>query len=614
MANAPALLTLHSNDVVFLTWRYEKKIDNCLGFSVKRKDVGSRGDFVPLPAWVGWEGGSNEKWEAKNTDVWPVQKFNWRDFTAKPGSTYQYQIVPMVGQPDKLQAVSDPSLILTSEPVTLTPDAGPEIQAYFNNGILSTQHVAHLLPSTSSGAPSSPKLLEHIRKAGDQLRLSLAGQMIDALKSLLKKAASEGGQCYCALYELDDPELIQLLIASKKYVHIILSSADVNEGPGKSREQLHGAGMDVSDRLLGSGHIGHNKFVVYLDAKGKPSAVLAGSTNWTSTGLCAQSNNSVIVTDPTIAVYYWDYWQRLQDDTKRAQNVPSQLQSDKFRSANNRARAAAGVADLWFSPNTKNKTKPKGVTLTSGTPGDMAEVFTAIEGAQQAILFLEFEPGTPSVLDKIKEVEEGNSALFVRGAATDANAISKFDDQRPITTELYHRSSTGEPDQVLETGVAATEIKDEFGYWKKELLKSSPKAHAIIHDKIVVIDPLSPQCAVITGSHNQGYKASYCNDENLLIFRGNQDLARAYATHVLDVYDHYRWRYWLQKKGDKAWTGLQKTPDWQDGYFQPGNMAYKELAFWFSIPAAQLQKSAAAAAASGRSAPEKPVRKTTGKR
>jgi phosphatidylserine/phosphatidylglycerophosphate/cardiolipin synthase-like enzyme len=43
---------------------------------------------------------------------------------------------------------------------------------------------------------------------------------------------------------------------------------------------------------------------------------------------------------------------------------------------------------------------------------------------------------------------------------------------------------------------------------------------AIIHDKIVVIDPFAENCVVITGSHNLGYKASYANDENMLIIKG----------------------------------------------------------------------------------------------
>jgi phosphatidylserine/phosphatidylglycerophosphate/cardiolipin synthase-like enzyme len=539
-----------------------------------------------------------------------VQKFSWRDFTAAPGQTYQYQVVPMVGTKDSLKALD--TMALTSPEVVLTPETANDIQAYFNNGILSTQSVAHYLPTSASGAPSSPDLLKHIRAKDDPLRERLAGQMIEALTSLLNRAQAGNGQCYCALYELDDDELVSELIKTKGKVHVVLSTAGNNDSTNHAnRQKLHAAGIDITDRLLDSAHIGHNKFVVYTDAKGSAEAVLAGSTNWTSTGLCAQSNNSVIISDPKIAGFYLDYWKRLKRDTQAADGVAHDLQAADFRDANQKPNVE-GNTTIWFSPNTKAKSKPKGVTLESGTPGDLAQAFQLIRGAKQAVMFLEFQPGSPSVLDVIKEAEDENAKLFIRGAATDPQAMEKFDEKNPVNTELYHRSATGDPDLVDETGVAATEIKDEFGYWKKELLKSSPGAHAIIHDKIVVIDPMSKSdCVVITGSHNQGYKASYCNDENLLIIRGNQPLALSYTTHVMDVYDHYRWRFWVQKAGDKAWTGLQTTPDWQDKYFQPANMAYQELEFWMSAPAGRQGSAAGSVSAIDRRPPGRGQRNKT---
>ena len=92
-----------------------------------------------------------------------------------------------------------------------------------------------------------------------------------------------------------------------------------------------------------------------------------------------------------------------------------------------------------------------------------------------------------------------------------------------------------------------------------------------------MIDPLDPDnCVVAFGSHNMGYKASYSNDENLVIVRGHQALAEAYAVHVLDVYDHYRFRAVeaeLKTKrrasaaapaADPRWDGFLDTTDaWQ---------------------------------------------------
>jgi hypothetical protein len=54
--------------VVFLAWQYEKQILECLGFTVRRKDLTQPGSaFEPLPAWVGWQGGSNQDWQPKTT-------------------------------------------------------------------------------------------------------------------------------------------------------------------------------------------------------------------------------------------------------------------------------------------------------------------------------------------------------------------------------------------------------------------------------------------------------------------------------------------------------------------------------------------------------------------
>jgi phosphatidylserine/phosphatidylglycerophosphate/cardiolipin synthase-like enzyme len=84
---------------------------------------------------------------------------------------------------------------------------------------------------------------------------------------------------------------------------------------------------------------------------------------------------------------------------------------------------------------------------------------------------------------------------------------------------------------------------------------------------------------VITGSHNLGFKASYANDENMLVLRGNKALALAYTTHVLDIYDHYKFRAVLEQQARDAMlkgkpkpkqpTGkgfLQTTDKWQDPY------------------------------------------------
>lgn len=562
-------IAISNNDVVQLAWSYDQKIPGCLGFAIFRQNQKDK-TWAPLPAWVGFKGQNNDAWTANTTEVWPVQKFQWRDLTAKAGESYIYRIVPTKGTPSttaKLQTL-DGQALLTNK-VTLTPDRG-EFRAYFNRGILSTQALAHKLPAGPSGTPNFKALMTHISNPADPIRKALAGQMLEGLELLLKRASTDGGSCYLALYELTDPELLPLLEHTPN-LHIILSNTGTDDKENEpAREALHGvAGLEMLDRFVPSGHIGHNKFCVYADTDGNAEAVLLGSTNWTNTAVCAQSNNALVVENAELADAYLKYWKRLKADTSQGAKQGATLRtSDKEPGARD-VPVDAGKATVWFSPNTPHAR----VSHPSGdeeTPPDLTEVFDLMSKAKQGILFLEFQPGTPSVIDHAAELMTQNPDLFVRGAATDPKAVDDFK-----RTTLFHRPGE-EPVDV----VAATAINDQFEFWRKELLKASPTAHAIIHDKIVVIDPMSPDCVVVTGSHNQGYRASYNNDENMLIVRGHQALAQAYAVHVMDVYDHYRFRYEIQQNKKDAFSGLDPSDDWQNKYFDETNAASKDTSVW----------------------------------
>lgn len=132
-------------------------------------------------------------------------------------------------------------------------------------------------------------------------------------------------------------------------------------------------------------------------------------------------------------------------------------------------------------------------------------------------------------------------------------------------------------------------INDLVGDFHKEL---SSAGHAIIHDKIVVIDPMSKtDCTVITGSHNLGFKASYANDENMVIIRGQSELALAYTVHVLDLYDHFKFRAVLEQQNRDAMLSgqsapkrpsdkgfLETTDKWQDPYL--AGQKGRELDYW----------------------------------
>ncbi len=553
--------TFANNDLTIIFWKYTEKIPQCLGFCIERVDTKTNKKAV-LPAWVGFQGQTNTDWKASDTAHLPIQKMSWLDVSAPRGGSFYYIITPMLGTPDTLLKTTDKSLILKTNAVILSPDAG-DFKAYFNRGILSTQSVSHSFEKNADGTPKFDGLVDKLKNPNDPLRAKLAGQFLEIVPSLIKRANTEGGSVYAALYELSDPMLIQTILDNKTKVHLILSNTGPDDATDKdARLQLHTAGMDITDRMLADGHIGHNKFMVYVNKNGIPQSVLTGSTNWTYTGLCAQTNNVLIINNPSIAQQYMDYWQRIKAD--------GQVQASNYRAVNNQVHSfdltPPVKADIWYSPNTQDNNK----STNSPLPSDMAEVFDLMSKAQKAILFLAFQPGTPSIIDKAAEIETANPLLFIRGAATDTKAVSDFN------TTLFHHGIKS-PNTV----VAASNINDQFSFWEKELLKT-PGGHAIIHDKVVVIDPFSPNCVVITGSHNLGYRASYNNDENMVIIKGNQALAAAYSVHILDVYDHYRWRYTLQTNKAKAFTGLLPNDTWQDKYFSNQQPSSLDSILWDS--------------------------------
>jgi hypothetical protein len=253
---------------------------------------------------------------------------------------------------------------------------------------------------------------------------------------------------------LTDTELLQLLIGSP-YVHLILSDAGKDDSTNRpARQALAESHTDVRSRIMPSGHIGHNKLVVYADATGTPRAVLTGSTNWTDTGLCGQSNNAVVVESDGLAAAYFAYWKRLGDDTEAAGGEARELQGSVLRKAN-RTPVDVQLGDgtpvrVWFSPNTAQKNNWK----DSEAPVDLAEVFGLIKGAKQAVLFLAFQPGSPSILDAVAGAQAANPDLFVRGAVTDPKAADDF------KTQLFHLSGA-KPDATV---VPATAITDQFSF------------------------------------------------------------------------------------------------------------------------------------------------------
>jgi phosphatidylserine/phosphatidylglycerophosphate/cardiolipin synthase-like enzyme len=206
---------------------------------------------------------------------------------------------------------------------------------------------------------------------------------------------------------------------------------------------------------------------------------------------------------------------------------------------------------------------------------DLEEARKIIEHAKRAVLFLMFNPGPKDTLLNgiIATARKGaqGKRLYIRGAinqdpSTAQNPVELFDSENSVKADF---------EAVLPAAI------DKATKWFRRELVKLPGTFAMVHSKVVLVDPFSEHPVVMTGSHNLGPKASGVNDENLLIIRDAPGLAAAYATNIMAVYNQYRWRFrrQTQAKG-KQWKGLQDDDGWQAGYLKAGSAALREIDFW----------------------------------
>jgi phosphatidylserine/phosphatidylglycerophosphate/cardiolipin synthase-like enzyme len=307
--------------------------------------------------------------------------------------------------------------------------------------------------------------------------------------------------------------------------------------------------------------LAHNKFMVIADPSGNPLSMWTGSTNWTMTGLCTQANNALYSEDPADARIYKDQWDKLSEQGD--ETSPDRRKANETPHVN-------GDHEIWFSP--------------MGEQMDLKSCNELIKGAKDGVLFTFFNPGPRnSLLNTIIDLTDSTNKetyrpdLFIEGVVNQ-NPGTK---QNPV--RLFKRDMKLDPSADV---VLPAAITGHQKYWEPELLKL-PTAHAMVHSKVIVIDPFSDNPIVITGSHNLGPKASGTNDENMFIVHRNNVIAQYYALKVQQIYKEYKFRHdqSVAKDGEE-WKGLADNDAWQirDPSNERDSERLRELAFWMGKP------------------------------
>jgi len=571
-------------DDALLFWSIAKPIQGCLGFAIDRERKMPDGTVKAdvLQNRVGFKVDKPKSGDHRPSTQWPFQRLWWTDHEVNLGDTVRYRVYPIVMQSGQLQALTAERSAWTAWQ-TLSGGSRDGYAAYFNRGLVISQFMSRYLESLriENGLATRKDALKAFKDSLDEhelpIRKFLSGALRTEMLALLEDAKKNGKDVYGALYELADDELVDGLCALGAKAHVVLANGSITKKKDETTEQarrrdenkparkaLKAAGVEVFDRFVSPGALGHNKFLVICNKAGKPESAWTGSTNWTSTGLCTQTNNGLLVTNGAFAKEYFDQWRRLRD---AGSEYPKPLVDSN--SEVKPVKTGKSSADIWFT-RTRKKV-------------DLAAIDAEINAAKDGVLFLMFQPGNSGALKTVRDLAKAKPALYVRGVVSTLPGDSA-DDESSVNVDVHtDASKTGlKLDVVQPRGVNA------FASWaatvaRKEFLtmQGGVIGFAIVHSKVIVIDPFTNP-VVITGSHNFSGNASTANDENFTIVRGNPELASSYAAHIMGVYDHYRWLNLLgdmqDKKATNSLTGyLQETDTWLPRKLKS---AAREMKFW----------------------------------
>ena len=577
-------------DDVLIAWQPDQWSDDWAGFQLERRDdTTQQVTVVPnrIPPKAGQ--GPVQPTGISSTQS-PIRRCIWTDHSVVATDNVSYRVTAMKSAANGTFAPDTASASDWTAPLIASGDAGGGLSAFFNRGTLMSQIVSRFVQGDVSDA-SLRQFLKNLETPGFQARRYLAGDALPEVLGFLRDADRRGSEIHAAIYEMNDHELVDALKPFGSRGHVLLGNGGATK-PWVAQE-LTAAKLDVHHRDLS--HRGasspsvHNKFVVESDASGKnASRVLTGSTNWTTTGLCTQLNNVLIVENTVIAQRFLDQWGKLVADKD---DMPASLMT-----SNSKPTTDNNISVYYAASNGQAEFKP---------------VLDLIAGAKEGALFLMFMPGQSPLLKALLDRAQKND-IYVRGVVSSVTPPKNPEDG-DITKVGGEVVKSGAPTQSFHNDVplpSGISENDKPSWAETEFnVKEMLNAHmmAIVHSKTIVVDPLSKDCAVITGSHNFSLSASQKNDENLVIVRGNQKLAQAYALHINGVYDHYSWRAYLGSGGDP--DQIYKP---LDGW-KPGGSRAQELNFWMNGPIPPQGTQGGASSSSPPKKPKPAARSKTGK-
>ena len=470
-----------------------------LGFAVRRIDQAT-GRSEWLPNFLRFKVNEGPDGPA-GTDRNPLQAFQWGDYTTEPGQRLRYEVVAMTGSPEDPQRGDEVALDVVCE----RPDDGRH-GIYFNRGVAGSQ--------------------AYTRKFGDHspLEVPAAAEWMsrgleEALVEFVARAKGPGWALRGAFYEFFHPPVLEALHrAARAGTEVALavscpSSAGWPDYPAAQNIDAiraftgkRGVYKGLSTFVTPRSHskaIAHNKFLVLLEG-GAPVGVWTGSTNVTPGALYGQSNLGHVVWGAEVAQVFLAYWDLLHADKPGADVVAF-------------TEAQTALAAIQDTDTSAVLSPRKGLGALDYYAG-------LIRAAKQSV----FITGPFGLADQI-------SAALAEPSDRARYELLESED------EDLMQILRADPDNQVAAG-AFLGVAGGWHQFLREQLTGLNEHVRYIHTKYLLVDPLTADPTVVTGSANFSAASTNANDENMLVIRGDERVADIYLSEFMRLFTHMRFR------------------------------------------------------------------------
>ncbi len=473
----------------------------------------------------------------------PFQGFQWSDYSVSPGESYIYRVIAREGNAGKLK--DGPSA--TFEVKTEHEDVGKH-SVYFNRGAVASQAYAERFQNRSPDDVG--------QAAWDWLSRGL----VEALEGFIGQAG-KGDELHGAIFEFKHPRVYAALRAAKDRkanIYVIYDGGTERKANEKELKKFKVFSWLAKGTYLRarehSGRYAHNKFFV-LSKNGMPKQVWTGSTNLSTNGIFGHSNNAHVIRDDKVARAFKEYWERLwEDPTKKPL-------------ATENSAATPAPPKPWTVETTP--------VFSPQIDASGLEWYAHLAGEPKKPLFMTFAFGMNDLFVPIYERRDG----MIRYALMEKKGNGRtFKEQAKVIDRLRRL-----PNVVVAVGDVVDE-ENCFDRWLAERATIVNEAHVrFVHTKYMLVDPFGETPIVVVGSANFSKASSDTNDENMLVIKGNNQIADIYFGEFMRLHVHYAYRESLHFKRESSdeyearRKYLVESIDWiygegkGQGYFDKGS-------------------------------------------